>query len=92
MFESGIPKIKESISISINLKVKLSYEGMPVPLPEWLRTAKNNKITRFGQLMNLPPYIKNRVDELPLSEILSEIRAISFYKPQYSSKVIRYGG
>ena len=39
-FWNGIMKL---ICISIDLKV--SYEGMPIPLPEWLRTAKSCKIT-----------------------------------------------
>jgi hypothetical protein len=94
VFESGITRVKESISISNDLKVVLSYEGIPIPLPEWLRTSKSCKITRFGQLVNLPSYIQNRVEQLPPSEILDEVRSLTFYKPQgrppYSSKVIRY--
>ena len=94
VFQSGIPKVKESINISSDLNVSLSYQGIPVPLPEWLRTAKNCKITRFSQLCNLPPYIQNRIEDLSINEIFEEIRSLSLYKPQgrppYSSKVIRY--
>ena len=84
-------KVKDLSCISIDLKVTLSYEGMPIPLPEWLRTAKSCKITRVSQLLNLPPYIQNRLDELPPSEILDEVRSLTFLKPQrrppYSPKV-----
>ena len=39
-FRNGIMKVKDLVCISIDLKVTSSYEGMPIPLPEWLRTAK----------------------------------------------------
>ena len=91
-FRNGIMKVKDLICISIDLKV--TYEGMLIPLPEWLRTAKSCKITRVSQLLNLPSYIQNRLDELPPSEILDEVRSLTSLKPQgrppYSPKVIRY--
>ena len=93
-FTDGVPKVKESIFISGDLNVPLSYEGIPVPLPEWLRSARNCKMIRFSQLLNLPAYIQSRIEQLSISEILEEIRKISYYKPQgrppYSAKVIRY--
>ena len=93
-FQNGVMKIHESISISSELKVTLSYDGMPIPLPEWLRTAKNCKISRVSQLLKLPSYIQSRVEELPPNEILNEIRSLNFLKPQgrppFSSKVLRY--
>ena len=93
-FRNGIMKVKDLICISIDLKVTLSYEGMLIPLPEWLRTSKSCKITRVSQLLNLPSYIQNRLDELPPSEILDEVRSLTFLKPQgrppYSPNVIRY--
>ena len=93
-FRNGIMKVKDLICISIDLKVILSYEGLPIPLPEWLRTSKSCKIIRVSQLLNLPSYIQNRLDELPPSEILDEVRSLIFLKPQgrlpYSPKVIRY--
>ena len=49
---------------------------------------------RFSQLLNLPAYIQSRIEQLSISEILEEIRKISYYKqqgrPPYSAKVIRY--
>ena len=87
-------KIKESISISLDLKVTLSFEGIPIPLPEWLRIAKNCKITRIIQLQNLPSYIQNKTEELPPNEILDEIKSLTFLKPQgrppFSPRVLRY--
>ena len=93
-FSNGIMKIKESISISLDLKVTLSFEGIPIPLPEWLRIAKNCKITRISQLQNLPSYIQNKTEELPPNEILDEIKSLTFLKPQgrppFSPRVLRY--
>ena len=39
-FRNGIMKVKDLSCISIDLEATLSYEGIPIPLPEWLRTAK----------------------------------------------------
>ena len=93
-FSNGIMKIKESFSISLDLKVTLSFEGIPIPLPEWLRIAKNCKITRISQLKNLPSYIQNKTEELPPNEILDEIKSLTFLKPQgrppFSPRVLRY--
>ena len=48
----------------------------------------------MSQLLNLPSYIQNRLDELPPSEIIYEVRSLTFFKPQgrppYSPNVIRY--
>ena len=65
-----------------DLKATLSFEGIPIPLPEWLRIAKNCKITRITQLQNLPSYIQNKTEDLPPNEILDEIRSLTFLKPQ----------
>ena len=93
-FRNGIMKVKDLICISIDLKVTLLNEEMSIPLPEWLRTAKSCKMSRVSQLLNLPSCIQNGLDGLPPSEILDEVRSLTFLKPQgrppYSPKVIRY--
>ena len=87
-------QVKESIKIDDSLQVRLSYEGIPLPLPDWLRSAPNAKICRLSMLENLPTYINSRAEELPPSEILSEMRSISWLKPKgrppCSSSVIRF--
>ena len=61
--ENGVPQVKESIRICSDLRVSLTYEGIHIPLPEWLKTSK---ITRYNMIENLSTYIWNRVNELPM--------------------------
>ncbi len=94
IFESGIPVIKESIGITDQLQVTLSFEGIRVPLPDMIRSNPHARIRHFSTLENLPAYIRNRAERLPPSEVLKEVMAYSYYEkrghPPYSAKTIRF--
>ena len=88
-----IPKVKETVHINADLGVTLMYENIRIPAPEFLRRNKG-KITKFSQLPRLVESINERVSELPPSEILDELRAISLYKPRgrppYKTPILRW--
>ena len=92
--DDGVPQVKESVKINENLNVALTYEGIHIPLPQWLRSARNAQIRRTNSLSGLVDHIAERVAAFPPSDVLNEIRSISFYKPNgrppYSSATIRY--
>ena len=56
---SGIAKVQECINIDILLRVKLSFEGLAIPLPEYIRNSANCKVTSLDMLTNLPNYCGN---------------------------------
>ena len=76
------------------MNVSLSYEGIHIPLPESLRSARNARIHSTSSLSTLVDHIAERVASLPPSDVLEELRRISFYKPTgrppYSSTTLRY--
>ena len=86
------PCVHECISIDINLHVSLSYNGHPVPQPEWFRRRRNCTLTRFSMLQNLASHIKQIGEERSI--ILKELNERQHFKPQgrphYSSVLIRF--
>lgn len=58
---SGIAKVQECIHIENELRVKLSLEGLPIPLPEYIRIVTNCKLTSLDILTNLPNYCTNKM-------------------------------
>ena len=77
-----------------NVTVTLHSRGLPVPLPEWFRTAKSYKLSRFTQIENFPPYIRCRAHDFPVLTVLEELHSISHMKPKgrppYSAETLRY--
>ena len=79
----------------VDLHVKLSYEGSPVPLPEYISSSKGSKITSLDMLTNLPNYIINSVSSTNLSiEVIKELLKLSYYTPKgvpkYSPQTLRF--
>ena len=56
VIDAGIARIKECISINKAFRVTLSFEGSPVPLPEYIARATGSKLTHLYLLENLPNY------------------------------------
>ena len=55
----GIAYIKECISVKDSFEVKLSYQSMPLSLPNFIANAEGSKLTSLHMLVNLPNYCKN---------------------------------
>ena len=94
VFEDGVPTIKEAIKITESMQVSLSFEGVPIPLPDMIRSNKFARIRHFSELENLPSYIRNRASEFLPSDIMKEIMSVSHFKPKgrppYSAKTMRF--
>ena len=93
--QSGIAQVKECIDISSALHVKLSYEGCPVPLPEYISSSKGSKITSLDILINLPNYIRKAVTTSNVSiDVIKELVKLSYYRikgvPKYSPQTLRF--
>ena len=93
MLECG-SKIKESIKVNENLNVSLSYEAIHIPLPKFLRSTRNARIQSTSTFQNLVDHIADRAANFPPSDILKELRSITFYKPtgrpRYSTSTLQY--
>ena len=89
---TGVPAVRECISIDRNLHVTLTYNGYVIPLPEWFRSGHNCTVTKFSMLENFASYVKQKGEEYSI--ILKELNDIQHYKPQgrpkYSSTMIRF--
>lgn len=88
------PVISQAIQINKELKVKLSSNGIPAPLPRWFRVGHNAKLTKFSMLENFPAYLTSLAESHPPT-ILDELRKRQLYndphgQPPYSSEVLRY--
>ena len=92
--ENDVPQVKESIKVNKNLNVSLSYEGIHTPLPQFLRSARNARIQSTSTFQNLVDHIADRAANFPPSDILKELRSITFYKPTgrplYSTSTLQY--
>ena len=90
---NGIAYIKECISVNTFFEVKLSYESMPLSLPNFIANAEGSKLTSLHMLVNLPNYCKN---QSPSTEtgVIKELLDISYYSPKgrplYSTKTLRF--
>ena len=73
---NGIAYIKECISVNISFGVKLSYESMPFPLPNFIANAEGSKLTSLHMLVNLLNYCRSQSPSTE-TEIIKELLDIS---------------
>ena len=89
---SGIPAVRECISIDESLHVTLTYNGYHLPLPQWSRIGNDRTMRRKLMLINFPPYMRNKGNEM--STVLQEMSSVQFRKsqgrPKYSASMILY--
>ena len=57
--KTSFPKVLECIRVDKELHVQLQFSENPLPLPYWFVRGTNAKLSRFGMLINLFPYIRN---------------------------------
>ena len=94
--DSGIAKVKECIYIDNELHVKLSFEGLPIPLPEYITNSARCKLTSLDMLTNLPHFCKNYSASHNNCDIgvIKELLESTYYhpkgKPKYSSNALRF--
>ena len=55
--ETKFPKVLESIKVDSDLHVKLQYNGIPVPLPQWCVQGHNAELKKVSMQENLPAHI-----------------------------------
>ena len=91
--KTSFPKVLGCIRVDKELHVQLQFSGNPLPLPYWFVRGTNAKLSRFGMLINLAPYIRNFSEQNPYS-LIEELENRRNYKPKgqppFSSEMIRY--
>ena len=91
--KTSFPKVLGCIRVDKKLHVQLQFSGNPLPLPYWFVRGTNAKLSRFGMLINLAPYIRNFSEQNPYS-LIEELENRRNYKPKghppFSSEMIRY--
>ena len=91
--QSGVAIVMECINISSDLYVKLSFEGFPLPLPEYISNSKVSKIRNLDMLTNLPNYCRNithNYDIEPLKDLLRLVYYCPKGKCKYSTSTLRF--
>ena len=78
---TSFPKVLECIMVDKGLHVQLQFSGNPLTLPYWFVRGTNAKLSRFGMLINLAPYIRNFSEQNPYS-LIEEIEKRRNYKPK----------
>ena len=73
-----IPEVTISIDVSKNLRVKLYYKNVLVPLPEWFRQGRNTFLTSKSVISNFVSYLNERSEEQ--HKILDEINRLRLQK------------
>ena len=93
VISSGIATVKECIHIDGNLNVKLSYEGSPLPLSNYIDRAEGSRLTSLDMLTNLPVYCKN-AERTCETNVINELIKLQYYNPKgrppYSATVLRF--
>ena len=59
--QTGIPTVLEYISVNKELQVNLTYKGCSILLPEWFRSGRICKLTKFSMLENFASYVGTEV-------------------------------
>lgn len=86
---SMVPEVTHCIKIDEELRVKLFYKSIPVPLPIWFRKGRNTKLTSKGMLQNFISYMNQEAESH--MGVLEELNNLKFYKnPIYSANLIRF--
>ncbi|XP_065680648.1 uncharacterized protein LOC136094569 [Hydra vulgaris] len=57
--QTYFPTILESITVDVDLNVRLQYKGTPLPLPSWFVKRHNAKLNKISMLENFPSYMRN---------------------------------
>ena len=90
---SGIATIRECIHIDSSFHIKLSYEGCPIPLSGYVRSAEGCKLTSLDMLTNLQTYCRNSESHYEIN-VIKELIQLQYYSPRgrppYSNTVLRF--
>ena len=88
--------MQECINIDNVLRVKLSFEGLPIPLPEYIRNSANCKLTSLDLLTNLPIYCRNYIgshdgcDIKVIQELLNSTNHHPKGRPKYTPNTLKF--
>ena len=87
--ESGIISVKECIYVDQSFHVQLSYDGIPLPLPEYIRQSPFYKVRSLNMLTNLPNYCRSFKSKDFEIDVIRELIRLAYYspkgRPKYSS-------
>lgn len=90
MCYEDFPKVKNSIRINRDLKVKLQHDGANAPLPKWFSLQKAARLKKRGMLHEFPEYLDNLVEDDEF-DCLEELRRFKYYdsRPEFSNRMIQ---
>ena len=92
--ESGIVVVKECIYIDQNFNLQLIYEGIPLPVPAYIRQSPFCQVRSLEMLTNLPNYCRNFTPEDYEINVIKELIKLTHYRPKrrpkYSSSALRF--
>ena len=93
VIDAGIARVKECISIDKAFHITLSFEGSPVPLPEYIDRATGSKLTHLYLLENLPNYCRNVTSNFDI-QVIKELLNICYIsprgRPKYTANILKF--
>ena len=92
--ESGIVVVKECIYIDQNFNLQLSYEGIPLQVPTYIRQSPFCQVRSLDMLTNLPNYCRNFNPDDYAINVIKDLIKLTHYSPKgipkYSSSALRF--
>ena len=92
-FVNDISNVTKVIVITESLNVKLFWQAIPVPLPEWFRKGSDCRLKNKSTLDNFPSYIRSYAEQ-NTKKLQDELLQIKFKKPEngpkYSPQMLQF--
>ena len=86
---SNFPELTHFIDVWINLRVKLYFKKLPVPLPERLSPGRNTFLTSKAMVVNFISFLSERSQER--NKTLDKVNRFKHYeRPVYSYDMILF--
>ena len=87
--DATVPEVTACVRINQDLRLKLFFNGLSLPIPQWFRQDRDTRLSSKSMLQNFVSYIKIK-SESP-GTVGDELQKVKLMKrPSYSSNTVRY--
>ena len=87
--DATVPEVTACVRINQDLRVKLFFKGLSLPLPQWFIQGRDTRLSSKSMLQNFVSYIKIKSKSPCI--VADELQQVKLMKrPSYSSNTERY--
>ena len=87
--DATVSEVTACVRINQDLRVKLFFKGLSLPLPQWFRQGRDTRLSSKSMLQNFVSYIKIKSESA--GTVADELQQVKLMKrPSYSSNTVRY--